>query len=104
MIHSKFTGILRYKQIIPISASRPDIVIVDKNKENLPNRGLCLPGGRQSKIKEGEKINKYVDLVRELKQLRNLKVTVLPIVSGALGIIPKSLIKRMDDLEIRGHV
>ena len=33
-----------------------------------------------------------------------MKVTVIPIVIGALGTIPKALIKRLDDLEIRGQV
>ena len=33
-----------------------------------------------------------------------MKVTVIPIVIGALGPTPKGLIKRLEDLEIRGQV
>ena len=33
-----------------------------------------------------------------------MKVIVLPIVVGALGMIPKGLVKGVDDLEIRGRV
>ena len=33
-----------------------------------------------------------------------MKVTVIPTVFGALGTIPKSLIKRLEDLEIREQV
>ena len=38
-----------------------------------------------------EKINKYMDLARDLKKkkLWNMKLTVIPIVSRALGTIPK---------------
>ena len=31
-----------------------------------------------------------------------MKIRVLPIVIGALGTVPKGLVKRMEDLEIRG--
>ena len=33
-----------------------------------------------------------------------MKVTMIPIVIGALGTIPKGLIKGLEDLEIRGQV
>ena len=38
-----------------ISARRQDLVIISKKKANLPNRGLCCPGGPKSKIKESER-------------------------------------------------
>ena len=48
--------------------------------------------------------DKYLDLARELKKLWNMKVTVIPIVIGAHGTIPKRLVKRLVDLEIRGQM
>ena len=33
-----------------------------------------------------------------------MKVTVMPIVIGALGTIPKGLIEGLEDLEARGQV
>ena len=42
------------------------------------------------KLKESEKDIKYMDLGKELKKkLWNMKVTVIPIVIGALGTITK---------------
>ena len=35
--------------------------------------------------------DKYLDLVRELKKLWNMKVVVIPIIIGALGMVPKGL-------------
>ena len=35
----------------------------------------------------------YQDHVREVKKLWNMKVTVIPIVIGALGAIPKGLVR-----------
>ena len=32
-----------------------------------------------------------------------MKVTVIPIVIGALGTIPEGLVKRLENLEIRGQ-
>ena len=56
------------------------------------------------KLNECEKRNKYLDLARELKNLWNMKVTVIPIVIGALGTVTKELVQGLESLEIRGRV
>ena len=56
-----------------------------------------MPPDLRVKLKGGEKR----DLTREPKKLWNMKVTVIPIVVGALGTIPKGLIKGLEDLEIK---
>ena len=48
--------------------------------------------------------DKYLDLVRELKKLWNMKVTIVPIMIGALGTITKGLLKFLEDLEVGGRV
>ena len=53
------------------------------------------------KLKESEKKDKYLDLAWELKKLWNMKVTIIPIVIGALGTVTKGLIKGVEELEIR---
>ena len=53
------------------------------------------------KLKENKERNKYLNLARELKQLWNMKVTVVPMVIGALST---GLIQRLEDLEIRERV
>ena len=64
-----------------------------------------VPADHRVKIKENEKREKYLALARELKQLQNMKVTVIPIVVGELGtILLKGFQKRRKNLEIRGHV
>ena len=52
----------------------------------------------RKKLKECEKKDKYLDLARELKKLWNMKVTIVPIVIGAFGIITKGLLKGLEDL------
>ena len=56
------------------------------------------------KLKEGEKRDKYLDLARELKKQWVMKVTMIPIVIGALGTNPKGLVKGLENLEIGGQV
>ena len=55
-------------------------------------------------LKESEKKDKYLDLARELKKLWNMKVTIVPIVIGALGTITKGLLKGLEDLEVGGRI
>ena len=66
---------------------------------------LAISADHRIKIKENEKRDNYVDITRELKKMPwNMKVTVIPIVIGALGIIPKGLVKGLEVIEISGQV
>ena len=52
------------------------------------------------KMKENGKGDKSLDRTREARKLWKMKVTVIPIVIGALGMIPKGWIRELDDLGI----
>ena len=43
------------------------------------------------KIKEGEKIDKYLDLERALKMLGNMRVTEILVIIGTLRTVTKGL-------------
>ena len=62
---------------------------------------FAVPADHRVKLKESEKKDKYVDLARELKKPWNMKVTVIPIVIGALGTVPKELLLGLEDLKMR---
>ena len=70
-----------------IPARRPNLVIMNKKKK-LPNGGFAILADYRVKIKENEKRNTYLDLAREQKMLWNMKVTVIPVIIGALRTIP----------------
>ena len=54
--------------------------------------------------KEIEKNDNYQDLAWELKKkLWNMKVTIIPIVIGALSTVSKGLVQGLEDLEIKGR-
>ena len=66
----------------------------DSQQEKNENERIC-----RVKLKESEKRDKYEDLARELKTLWNMKVTVIPTVIGALGTIPKGVVKGQEQLK-----
>ena len=58
-----------------------------KKIRNLQNCRLAVPADHRTILKECEKKEKYLDLARELKKLWNMKVTIVPIVIGAKGLL-----------------
>ena len=74
---------LQTNHLIP--ARKPDLVPVDKKQKT--NHLVDY----REKIKEHEKIDEYADFAGELRNLWNMKMMVIPIVVGALGMIPKGL-------------
>ena len=55
------------------------------------------------KLKDCEK-DKYLPIAREFEKLWNMRVTIIPIVIGAFGVITKGLLKGMEELEGGGRV
>ena len=74
-----------------IQARRPDMIVIDKETNKTQVIDFAIPYDSRVDSKEMEKIEKYQDLVRELKRLWDMKVVVIPIVLGALGTTPKTL-------------
>ena len=90
-----------------ISARRPDLISINKKKKKKKIFKIvefAVPADHRIKLKECEKIDKYLDLVRELKKIWNMKVTIIPIVIGAFGTLTKGLLKALEDLKVGGQV
>ena len=63
----------------------------------------AIPAYHRVKIKGNETRDKYLDQAREQKKLWNMWVTVIPIIIGTLGTVPKGLVKGLQVLEIGGQ-
>ena len=50
------------------SARRPDVMIINKEKENMQNLRICCPGGPYSKIERKLKGGYILCLTRELEK------------------------------------
>ena len=76
-----------------ISARRSDLIIINNNnnkkKRTCKIVDFAVPADHRIKLKECEKKDKHLDLVRELKKLWNMQVTIIPIVIGAFGTVTK---------------
>ena len=62
---------------------------------------FVVPTEHRVNLKESEKKNKHLDFARALKKLWNMKVTVIPIVIGALVTVSNGLVEGLENLEIR---
>ena len=65
---------------------------------------FAIAADHRRKIKENKKINKYLDLARELRKLWNMSMMVISFVFGVLGMVPKDLEREPEELEIRGRI
>ena len=97
-------GIWKYTQI---TTSRPDDQIKrqsTKIKRTCRMVDYAISANHRVKVKEREKRDTYLDIAWELQKLRNMKMTVIPTVSGALGTVAKRLGQGLEGLEIRERV
>ena len=77
---------------------------MNNNNNNNNNNDFAVPADHRVRLKESEKKDEYLHLAGELEKLWNMKVTIVPIIFGALGTVTKGLIKGLEDLKIRGQV
>ena len=68
-----------------IPTRRPDLIIITKKKRICKIVDFAVPADHSINLKEWEKKDKYLDLARELKNVLNMKVTIVPIVIGTFG-------------------
>ena len=83
-----------------IGARRPDMIVINKEKKTCQIIDFAIPLDSNVNVKEMEKIGKYQDLARELKRIWNLKTQIIPVVIGALGTIPKTLVQWLECIGI----
>ena len=71
--------------------NRPDITLVQKDTQEWTLIDIAVPADQNIINTEEEKVDRYQDLAFEIKRIhRASKVTVIPIITGALGTISKN--------------
>ena len=77
-----------------------------QKRDNLEERivDFVVPVDYKLKLKESVKKDKYLDLARELKNVWNMKVTMILIVISAVVTVTKGLAQGLKDLDIIGRV
>ena len=76
-----------------ISARRPGLIVINKKRRISKIVDFAVPADHRIKLKKCEKKDKYLGLSIELKKLWNMKVIIIPILTGAFGTVTKGLLK-----------
>ena len=80
-------------------AHQPDLTLVDKTINKVSIIDIEVPWDSRAEQKEQqEKRDKYQDLRIELRRLWDMPVEIVPLITGALGTIPKSLKRNLEEL------
>ena len=82
----------------------PDMINVDKTSNKAQIVYFPVPTDHLNEISQQSKIENDLDLKRELQKLWNLKISIVRIVIGALGTIPKSLEKHLNELNVEVNI
>ena len=78
-----------------IQARRPDLLLSNKKKRTCHPVDFTISADHRMKIEISKKIEKYLDLAKELTKLWNMEVTVIAIVISAFGRVLKGREKRL---------
>jgi hypothetical protein len=65
---------------------------------------LTIPAGRNVVQKEAEKKLKYNSLCTEIQRMWNLKCTIIPVTTGATGVVTKSLKKNLEAIPVKHSI
>ena len=72
-----------------IQANRPDIIIKHKQNKTCQLIDMSVPSDSNISAKEFEKLSKYKDLEIEIAKRWKMKIKIIPVIVGALGMIKK---------------
>ena len=79
-----------------VTANRPAIIIKNKKEEKSTLINVAITADRNVVQKDAEKKLKYKSLGIEIPRIWNLKFTIIPVISGATGIVTRSLRKNLE--------
>ena len=94
----KLNYIYAHKTLWEIQLRRLKLILIKNKKRTNHQMDFTV---HRVKIKESIKIDKYLNLTRELKKLWNVRLMVIPVIVGALGMVIK-VFEGLEELEIRG--
>ena len=83
-----------------MSYNRPDVVVIDREENTWYTVDFAIPIDHHVKEKEDEKIDKYIDLIVEVRRQFRVKTVIVPIVLEALRTVPAKLSESLEESEI----
>ena len=99
---------IRWDQKIPtpeaIEHNRPDVVVIDRVGKRWTLVDFAVPFDANVAKKEEEKVKVYEKLATLIGREHKVKVEIVPIVVGALGVVTKDLEGYLDTLGVGGII
>ena len=83
-----------------VAHNRPDIILVEKAIRKWTIIDIAVRSDFIVVRTEEWKVEKYQDLAFEVKRIYHVETAILPVVIGALGTVPKRLIRSIELLGI----
>jgi hypothetical protein len=81
--------------------NRPDIIILNKQQKQAYLLAIAVPNSHNITQTYHTKINKYLKLSVAIRNLWCLeKISILPLIISATGIVPQSLFKNLKILDL----
>jgi hypothetical protein len=81
-----------------VTANRPRILIKNKKEKTCTLIDAAIAAYRNVVQKEAEKKLKYRSLCIEIQRMWKLKCAIIPVITGATGIVTRSLRKHLEDV------
>jgi hypothetical protein len=88
-----------------INANRPDIILIDKSSKTAELIDIATPLSTNLQKTYSEKVNKYVELAEEIKNMWHLNtVKIRPLIISATGVVPKTLMQHLEELKLKHQI
>ena len=81
-----------------VTANRPAIIIKNKKEKTCILIDVATPADRNVVQKEAEMKLKYKSFCIEIQRMWNLKCMIIPVITGATGIVMRSLRKNLESV------
>ena len=84
----------------PVYHNKPDVVVANAKAKLWTIIDFAVPLDHNIVLKEGEKLDNYAKLAQEVRKTYGVSTEIIPIVVGALGMIPTRLPEYVQKLGI----
>ena len=95
---NQFSTRTPFNSIQPIDRTLSGATTPGQSEPGSNDWAICCANWPQSKVKENEKRDKYLDLARELKNCGTWKWRWYQLYFGALGTVTKGLVQELEDV------
>ena len=80
--------------------NKPDVVIIDRKRKLWTFIDFSVPNDKNVLLKGEEKKETYKELANEIRRIHKVRTKIVPIVVGALGVLPSNLEENLKYLEM----